>query len=50
MQVLPAKRRGENYTGRYSRELKSQNGKYLVNPCELNILEAQVIFPIASYL
>ena len=46
MQVLPARRQEENYTWRYSKGLKNQNGKYLVNLYESNDLETQVIFPI----
>ena len=48
MQVLPGKRREENGTRRYSRELRSQNGNYLLNLCESNILETQVVFLIVS--
>ena len=33
MQVVPAKRQGENGTGRYSKGLRNQNGEYL---CESN--------------
>ena len=33
MQVLPAKRQEENYVGRYSKGIKNQNEKPLVNPC-----------------
>ena len=40
------KRREENCTGRYSRGLRDLNEKHLVNLCESNILETQVMFPI----
>ena len=36
MQVLPAKRQEENYTGSYSKGLKNQNGNDLVNLYESN--------------
>ena len=38
----PSKRREENYSGKYSRELSNQNGEHLLNLCESNILETQV--------
>ena len=43
--VLPAKRREENCTGRYSRGLRNQNGEYFINLRESKILETQVTFP-----
>ena len=43
MQVLPARRQEENYIKRYSKELINQNDKHLVNLCELNNFETQVI-------
>ena len=48
MIVLPvkAKRRDKNCSGRHSRGLRSQNWEHLVNLCESNILQKQVIFPI----
>ena len=47
MQVLPAKAKDkEKYVVRYSRGLRNQNGQQLVNLCESNILETQVIFHI----
>lgn len=39
MQVLPAKRREENCTGKYSRGSRNQNREHLVNIRETNILE-----------
>ena len=39
MQVLAVKRREVNYTGRYLRGLRNQNGERLVNICKPNILE-----------
>ena len=44
------KRREENCTGRCSRRLRNQNGGHLASLCKSNILETQVIFPIASEL
>ena len=38
-------RREEDYSGKYSRGSRNQNGEYLVNLFELNILEGQVTFP-----
>ena len=42
--MLPAKRQEENCAGIYSRGLRNQNGDYLVNLYESNILETHVIF------
>ena len=39
MEVLPAKRQEEYWTERYSKGLKNQNGRYLVNLFESNNLE-----------
>ena len=39
MKVLPCKRREENFTERYSRGLRNQNGEHIINLCEINILE-----------
>ena len=47
MQVLAAKSQEGNYTWRYSKRLKNQNGKYLVNLFESGNLETQAIFSIA---
>ena len=43
MQVLPVKRQEEDCTGRYSRRLENQNGKYLVNLFESINLETSHI-------
>ena len=43
-----SKRREENRTGRYSRGLKNQNEERLVNLCESNILETQIVFLISQ--
>ena len=37
MEMLPAKIRDENCAARYSRELRNQNGKHLVNLYESNL-------------
>ena len=42
MQVMQAKRQEENYTGKYSKGLRHQNGEHLVNLCESNNFETQV--------
>ena len=39
----PKQRREENCTGRYSRGLRNQNGDYLRNICESNILKRKRI-------
>ena len=41
-----SKRQEKNCPGRYSRRLRNQNGEHLVNLCESDILETQVIFRI----
>ena len=43
MQVLSAKKQEENCTGRYSKGLRNQNENDLVNLCESNNFETQVI-------
>ena len=43
MEMLPAKIRDENCAARYSRELRNQNGKHLVNLYESTIFGTQVI-------
>ena len=48
MQVLPTKRREENYAERYSRGLWNENGEHFRNLYESNILERQVVFPIVE--
>ena len=50
MRVLQAKSQEKNCTGRYSKGLKNQNGKYLVNLCESINLETQLIFPMVREL
>ena len=51
MKILPAKAKDEKtFTGRYSRGLWNQNGEHLVNLCESNILETQVIQPERYFL
>ena len=44
--ISQSKRREENCPGKYSRGLRNQNEEHLINLCESNILETQVIFPI----
>ena len=44
MEVLQAKRQDENCTGSYSEGVRDQNVEHLVNLCESNNLETQVIF------
>ena len=39
-------KRQENWTGMYSKGLKNQIGQHLVNLCESNKLETQVVFHI----
>ena len=41
-----SKRQEKNCPGNYSRRLRNQNGEHLVNLCESDILETQVIFRI----
>ena len=41
-----SKRRGENCAEMNSIGLRNQNGEHLLNLCESNILETQVIVPI----
>ena len=54
--LTKVKKREESYTGKYSKGLRNQNEKDLVNICESKILEIQVIQPelylllkVASY-